>query len=185
MTGRGGSGRRQEWRVGARWQSSAIWLPHPSRPASPHWPALSSAPSPPDRQEARLGTGRGTPGEHEAVHRPLPRPRGFRQVPRGPQVARGLGALGPQGREGGGRGLGRGPPPGGGGRFYEEVVLVSGDGDLRRAVEAAREQGLSVRGAQFQDAIVRELAGAAAEVTLLDGPDRKKLRRERVGAYSG
>jgi hypothetical protein len=66
--------------------------------------------------------------------------------------------------EGGGRGLGRGPPPGGGGRLYEEVVLVSGDGDLRRAVEAARELGLSVRGAQFQDAIVRELASAATEM---------------------
>jgi uncharacterized LabA/DUF88 family protein len=71
------------------------------------------------------------------------------------------------------------------GGLSEEAVLVSGDGDLPRAVEAARELGLSVRGAQFQDAIVRELAGAAAEVTLLDGLDWKELRRERVGAYSG
>jgi len=42
-----------------------------------------------------------------------------------------------------------------------------------------------VRAAQFQDVIARELAGAAAEVTLLDGLDWKELRRERVGACSG
>lgn len=65
------------------------------------------------------------------------------------------------------------------------MVLVSGDGDLRRAVEAAQELGPRVRVAQFQDVIARELAGAAAEVTLLDGLDWKELRRERVGAYSG
>jgi len=47
MTGRGGSGRRQEWRVGARWQSSATWLPHPSRPIPP----------PPDRSLAGQGSG--------------------------------------------------------------------------------------------------------------------------------
>jgi uncharacterized LabA/DUF88 family protein len=84
----------------------------------------------------------------------------------------------------GGRGLGRGPPPGGGGRLYEEVVLVSGDGDLPRAVEAARELGLSVRGAQFQDAIVRELASAATEMGLLDGLDWKESQREHVEAHS-
>jgi uncharacterized LabA/DUF88 family protein len=64
------------------------------------------------------------------------------------------------------------------------VVLVSGDGDLRRAVEAARELGLSVRGAQFQDAIVRELASAATEMGLLDELDWKEPRREHVEAHS-
>ncbi len=64
------------------------------------------------------------------------------------------------------------------------MVLVSGDGDLRRAVEAARELGLSVRGARFQDAIVRELASEATEMDLLDGLDWKEPRREHVEAHS-
>jgi len=70
------------------------------------------------------------------------------------------------------------------GGIYDEAILVSGDGDLPRAVEAARELGLSVRGAQFQDAIVRELAGAATEMGLLDGLDWKEPRREYVEAHS-
>jgi uncharacterized LabA/DUF88 family protein len=73
------------------------------------------------------------------------------------------------------------------GGLYDEVVLVSGDGDLARAVEAARELGFRVRVAQFQDAIARELAAAAAEVELLDGLDWEELRsrREYVGAHNG
>jgi uncharacterized LabA/DUF88 family protein len=73
------------------------------------------------------------------------------------------------------------------GGIYDEAVLVSGDGDLARAVEAARELGFPVRVAQFQDAIARELAAVAAEVELLDGLDWEgiKERRDRVAAYSG
>jgi uncharacterized LabA/DUF88 family protein len=70
------------------------------------------------------------------------------------------------------------------GSLSEEAVLVSGDGDLARAVEAARELDLSVRGAQLQDAIVRELTSAATEMGLLDGLDWKEPRREYVEAHS-
>jgi len=72
------------------------------------------------------------------------------------------------------------------GGIYDEAVLVSGDGDLARAVEAARELGFPVRVAQFQDAIARELAAAAAEVQLLDGLEWEELRekREYVGAHN-
>jgi uncharacterized LabA/DUF88 family protein len=67
------------------------------------------------------------------------------------------------------------------------VVLVSGDGDLARAVEATRELGFPVRVAQFQDVIARELAAVAAEVELLDGLDWEELRsgREYVEVNSG
>jgi uncharacterized LabA/DUF88 family protein len=76
------------------------------------------------------------------------------------------------------------------GGIYDEAVVVSGDGDLARAVEAARELGFPVRVAQFQDAIARELAAAAAEVELLEGLDWDSLRerrehKEHVGAHSG
>lgn len=67
------------------------------------------------------------------------------------------------------------------GGLSEEAVLVSGDGNLP---EAARELDLSVRGAQFQDAIVWELASAATEMGLLDGLDWKEPRREYVEAHS-
>jgi uncharacterized LabA/DUF88 family protein len=73
------------------------------------------------------------------------------------------------------------------GGIYDEAVLVSGDGDLARAVEAARELGFPVRVVQFQDAIARELAAVAAEVELLDGLDWEELRerKEHVAVHSG
>lgn len=61
------------------------------------------------------------------------------------------------------------------GGLYDRAVLVSGDGDLARAVEAARELGLPVTVAQFQEYISSYLARAAAEVVLLDGVDWKAL----------
>ena len=70
------------------------------------------------------------------------------------------------------------------GGLSEEAVLVSSDGDLARAVEAARELGFPVRVVQFQDAIARELASAATEMGLLDGLDWKEPRREYVEAHS-
>jgi hypothetical protein len=72
------------------------------------------------------------------------------------------------------------------GGLYDEAVLVSGDGDLARAVEAARELGFPVRVVQFQDAIGRELAAVATEVELLDGLDWEEFReRKHVAVHSG
>ena len=68
--------------------------------------------------------------------------------------------------------------------LYDRAILVSGDGDLARAVEAARELGLEVMVAQFQDAIAQDLARAASEVRLLEALPWPSLRYAKEAVWT-
>ncbi|WP_448377647.1 NYN domain-containing protein [Fervidobacterium sp.] len=70
------------------------------------------------------------------------------------------------------------------GGLYDRAVLISGDGDLVRAVEAARELGLEVVVAQFQDAIAQDLARVASEVRLLEALPWTSLRYAKEAVWT-